>query len=68
MISGEIDKEVKEIIGDCYAKAKAIIAEHEDILHKCAELLLEKEKITRDEFESLFETKNAEPEDFFKKS
>lgn len=68
LISGEIDKEVKEIIGDCYAKAKAIIAEHEDILHKCAELLLEKEKITRDEFESLFETKNAEPEDFFKKS
>ncbi len=68
LISGEIDKEVKEIIGDCYAKAKAIIAEHEDILHKCAELLLEKEKITREEFEGLFVTKNEEPEDFFKKS
>ncbi len=68
LISGEIDKEVKEIIGDCYAKAKAIIAEHEDILHKCAGLLLEKEKITREEFEGLFVTKNEEPEDFFKKS
>ncbi len=68
LISGEIDKEVKEIIGDCYAKAKAIIAEHEDILHKCAELLLEKEKITREEFEGLFVTKNEESEDFFKKS
>ncbi len=68
LISGEIDKEVKEIIGDCYAKAKAIIAEHEEILHKCAELLLEKEKITRDEFENLFAAKNGTPEDFLKKS
>lgn len=54
-ISGEIDKEVKSIIDDCYAKAKAIILEHENVLHSCAELLLEKEKIGRDEFEALFE-------------
>ncbi len=53
-IAGEIDKEVKAIIDDCYAKAKAIILEHEDVLHKAAELLLEKEKITREEFEGLF--------------
>jgi len=53
-IAGEIDKEVKSIIDDCYAKAKAIIQEHNDVLHKCAELLLEKEKISREEFESLF--------------
>ena len=53
-ISGEIDKEVKAIIDDCYAKAKAIITEHEDVLHGCAKLLLEKEKIGREEFEKLF--------------
>jgi len=53
-VSGEIDKEVKSIIDDCYAKAKAIIVEHEAILHKCAELLLEKEKISAEEFEALF--------------
>ena len=53
-ISGQIDKEVRAIIDDCYAKAKAIILEHEDILHKCAALLLEKEKIGREEFEALF--------------
>ncbi len=63
LISGEIDKEVKEIIGSCYAKAKAIIAEHEEILHKCAKLLLEKEKIAREEFESLFENKGLTEED-----
>ena len=63
-VAGAIDKEVKAIIDDCYAKAKAIIMEHEEILHKCAELLLEKEKITREEFEGLFE-KPAQPEDFF---
>ena len=54
VVSGEIDKEVKSIIDNCYAKAKAIIMEHEKILHKCAQLLLEKEKITREEFEGLF--------------
>ena len=53
-ISGEIDKEVKHIIDDCYTKAKDIILQHEDVLHSCAQLLLEKEKITRGEFEGLF--------------
>ena len=53
-ISGEIDKEVKHIIDDCYTKAKDIILQHEDVLHSCAQLLLEKEKITREKFEGLF--------------
>lgn len=54
-IAGEIDKEVKVMIDDCYAKAKKIIMEYETTLHKCAALLLEKEKITRVEFEELFQ-------------
>ena len=53
-ITGEIDKEVKAIIDECYKDAKKIILEHRDILDACAELLLEKEKITREEFEGLF--------------
>ena len=53
-ISGEIDKEVKRIIDDCYTKAKDIIMQHENVLHSCAQLLLEKEKINREEFEALF--------------
>ena len=53
-ISGEIDKEVKRIIDDCYTKAKDIIMQHENVLHSCATLLLEKEKINREEFEALF--------------
>ena len=55
-VSAEIDREVKSIIDDCYAKAKQIITEHMDVLHSCAKLLLEKEKITREEFEALFAT------------
>lgn len=66
LVAGEIDKEVKEIINDCYTKAKAIIMDNEEILHKCADLLLEKEKITREEFEALFKKEDSEPEDFFK--
>lgn len=54
LISGEIDKEVKEIIDRCYARAKEIILENMEILHKSADLLLQKEKITREEFEALF--------------
>ncbi len=54
-ISGEIDREVKSIIDECYSKAKEIIQEQAKVLHKCAELLLEKEKIGREEFEALFE-------------
>lgn len=53
-MAGEIDKEVKDIIDDCYKKAEGIIRENEAILHNCAALLLKKEKITRDEFEELF--------------
>ena len=53
-VAGEIDNEVKAIIDDCYAKAKAIIMEHEDVLHKACKLLLEKEKITGEEFAALF--------------
>lgn len=66
LVAGEIDREVKEIIDNCYVKAKAIIAEHEEALHRCADLLLKKEKITREEFEALMEEKPYEPEDFFK--
>ena len=50
-----IDEEVKRIIDECYIKAKKIIQEHEDVLNQCASLLLEKEKISREEFEALFE-------------
>lgn len=64
LISGEIDREVKKIIDDCYRKAKEIILDHTEVLHKCAELLLEKEKIGRDEFEALFERKYTLPEVF----
>ena len=53
-IASTIDGEVKRIIQECYAKATELIREHEDVLHKCAELLLEKEKIGRAEFEALF--------------
>ena len=53
-IASEIDNEVRNIINDCYSKAKKLIMENIDILHKSAKLLLEKEKITREEFESLF--------------
>ncbi len=53
-VAGEIDKEVKAIIDECYTKAKNVILEHETVLHKAAALLLEKEKITKEEFEALF--------------
>ena len=54
-VAGTIDEEVKRIIDECYLKAKAILAEHQSVLEACAQLLLEKEKITRSEFEALFE-------------
>ncbi len=54
-VATRIDAEVKRIIDECYAKARKIIKEHEDILNRCAGLLLEKEKINREEFEALFE-------------
>ena len=56
----EEKEEVKEIIDECYVKAKASIQEHSYVLEHCAQLLLEKEKINRDEFEALFEEKTVE--------
>jgi len=53
-ITGEIDKEVKRIVDDCYGKAKAMLLENKEVLENCAQLLLEKEKIGREEFEALF--------------
>lgn len=53
-VAGKIDQEVKRIIDQCYQDAKRIIKEHEKVLEACAELLLEKEKITGEEFEALF--------------
>ena len=58
-IADVIDEEVKRIVDECYSKAKKIILEHEDVLHSCAALLIEKEKIGQEEFEGLF--KNHEP-------
>ncbi|MGL5259930.1 MAG: ATP-dependent zinc metalloprotease FtsH [Lachnospiraceae bacterium] len=53
-ITGEIDKEVKQIVDECYSKAKEIILKHRSVLDSCAGLLLEKEKINQEEFEALF--------------
>ncbi len=58
-VAGEIDKEVKSIVDDCYKKAKDIILKNRDVLESCAKLLIEKEKITRTEFEALFEDKKG---------
>ena len=54
-----IDEEVKRIVDECYAKAKEIICGHEDVLHSCAALLIEKEKIGQEEFEALFAQKEV---------
>ena len=59
-VAKEIDQEVHGIIDECHAKAREIVSQHMDVLHKCAALLLEKEKIQRDEFEALFTLENAE--------
>ena len=58
-VAGKIDKEIKRIIDECYTKAKAIIEEHHSVLEACANLLLEKEKITSEEFEALFYEKGS---------
>ena len=52
--AGRIDEEVKKIIDECHVEAKRIISEHMDVLHASAKLLMEKERITREEFEALF--------------
>ena len=56
----EIDEEVKRIIDECYLKARTLIQEYHPVLEKCAQLLLEKEKITRSEFEALFADSEVE--------
>ena len=53
-VAKEIDQEIHDIIDGCHQRAKEIILQHQDVLHKCAALLLEKEKVQRDEFEALF--------------
>ena len=59
----EIDEEVKVIIDQCYRNARSIILEHRDVLDMCAELLLDKEKIGREEFEALFENRTVESDE-----
>ena len=59
-VAGTIDEEVKRIIDECYLKARALIQEYHPVLEKCAQLLLEKEKITRSEFEALFTDSEVE--------
>ena len=59
-VAKEIDKEVHDIIDRCHADARKIISQHMDVLHKCAALLLEKEKIQRDEFEALFTSEKVD--------
>lgn len=54
-VASTIDEEVKRIVDECYVKARAILKEYDSVLQNCAELLLKKEKITRSEFEALFE-------------
>ena len=58
-----IDDEVKRIVDECYTKARKIIEDHKDILYKCTELLLEKEKINQQEFEALFENVKDDKEE-----
>ena len=55
-VASAIDEEIKRIIDECYLKAKELITERRDVLDACAELLIRKEKITRDEFEALFQS------------
>ncbi len=61
-VASVIDSEIKRIVDECYAKAKAIITEHEQVLHDCCALLIEKEKIGQDEFEALFVKESAADE------
>jgi len=61
-IANRIDDEVKKIIDECYQEAKRILTEHKDILEACASLLIEKERITREEFEALFQPAVKEEE------
>ena len=58
-VANKIDEEVQAIIAKCYEDAKKIVNDNIEILHKCAALLIEKERITREEFEALFTEVNA---------
>ena len=59
-VASIIDKEVKKLVDDCYTDAKRILTENMDVLHSCASLLLEKERISREEFEALFKNEEVE--------
>ena len=59
-VAKEIDQEVHDIIDKCHQDAREIITQHMDVLHKCAALLLEKEKVHREEFEALFTSEKVE--------
>ena len=61
-VASIIDKEVKNLVDDCYTDAKRILTENMDVLHSCANLLLEKERISREEFEALFKNDKAADE------
>lgn len=61
-VASIIDKEVKKLVDDCYTDAKRILTENMDVLHSCASLLLEKERISREEFEALFKNNEADEE------
>ena len=63
-VATKIDREIKQIVDECYVRAREIIKEYEDVLHRCAQLLLEKEKIGREEFEALFDMNVAADEVF----
>ena len=56
-VASRIDEEVKKIVDSCYEKAHSILEENRDVLEQSAQLLMEKEKITREEFEALFENR-----------
>ena len=58
-MAGEIDKEIRTIISDCYTKARTIISENMDVLHSAAALLMEKEKITGKELDEIFKQKQV---------
>ena len=59
-VAKEIDQEVHDIIDKCHQDAREIITQHMDVLHKCAALLLEKEKVHREEFEALFTSEKVD--------
>lgn len=61
-VAKEIDQEIHRIVEECHERARVIILKHQDVLHACAQLLLEKEKVHREEFEALFTMEKQEAE------